>query len=208
MVDACKLLGVDVMTGHWEFTYGAERVQQIVDRTSPARSTSSRTTWKRADFGDPVFKPYVLREINGVPLAIIGQAFPYTPIANPAHFIPDWTFGIQEEHLQKMIDQARGEGAQVVVLLSHNGMDVDLKLASRVRGLDAILGGHTHDGVPTTGQVAQRRRQYAGHQRRQQRQVPRRARFRRARRQGRRLALSLAAGVRRCCCRRTRRWLR
>src|SRR5262249_47915087 len=78
----------------------------------------------------------------------VGQAFPYTPIANPRYFVADWTFGIQDEGLQKIVDEARGKGAAVVVLLSHNGMDVDLKLASRVRGIDAILGGHTHDGVP------------------------------------------------------------
>jgi sulfur-oxidizing protein SoxB len=83
-----------------------------------------------------------------VPIAIIGHAFPYTPIANPRHFVPDWTFGIQEERLQKVVDEARAEGAWAVVLLSHNGMDVDLKLASRVTGLDAVLGGHTHDAVP------------------------------------------------------------
>jgi len=86
--------------------------------------------------------------MNGVPVAIIGQAFPYTPIANPGHLVSNWTFGIQEERLQTVIDEARGKGAQVVVLLSHNGMDVDLKLAGRVQGLDAILGGHTHDGMP------------------------------------------------------------
>jgi sulfur-oxidizing protein SoxB len=103
---------------------------------------------KTADFGDPVFKPYVIREINGVPVAIIGQAFPYTPIANPRYLVADWEFGIQDENLQKQVDEARGKGAQLVVVLSHNGMDVDLKMASRVRGVDAILGGHTHDGVP------------------------------------------------------------
>ena len=106
------------------------------------------------DFGDPVFPAYVLREVNGVPVAIIGQAFPYTPISNPRYFVPDWTFGIQEENLQAVIGQVRAAGAQVVVLLSHNGMDVDLKLASRVTGLDAILGGHTHDGVPQAIEVA------------------------------------------------------
>jgi S-sulfosulfanyl-L-cysteine sulfohydrolase len=86
--------------------------------------------------------------MNGVKIAIIGQAFPYTPIANPRYFVPDWSFGIQDENMQKTVDQARSKGAHAVVLLSHNGMDVDLKLASRVRGIDAILGGHTHDGVP------------------------------------------------------------
>ena len=89
-----------------------------------------------------------------MPVAIVGQAYPYTPIANPRYFVADWTFGIQEENLQKIVDEARGKGAQAVVLLSHNGMDVDLKLASRVRGIDAILGGHTHDGVPAPTIVA------------------------------------------------------
>ena len=95
-----------------------------------------------------------MREQNGVPIAIVGQAFPYTPIANPRYFVPDWTFGIREQELQKVVDEVRAKGAQVVVLLSHNGMDVDLKLASRVRGIDAILGGHTHDGVPRPSIVA------------------------------------------------------
>jgi sulfur-oxidizing protein SoxB len=110
-----------------------------------------------SDFGDPVFEPYTLREINGAVVAIIGQAFPYTPVANPRYFTPDWTFGIQEERLQKTVDNARMAGAQAVVLLSHNGMDVDLKLASRVTGIDAILGGHTHDGVPIPVIVANAR---------------------------------------------------
>lgn len=95
-----------------------------------------------------MFKPYVIREINGVPVAIIGQAFPYTPIANPRYMVADWSFGIQDDNLQKMVDEVRAKGAKVVVVLSHNGMDVDLKMASRVRGIDAILGGHTHDGMP------------------------------------------------------------
>lgn len=148
MVDAALALGVDVMTPHWEMTLGADRVKEIVDKDFKGKVAFLAQNIKTNDFGDPVFEPYVIREINGVPVAIIGQAFPYTPIANPRYFVPDWTFGIQEENLQAVIDEARGKGAQAVVLLSHNGMDVDLKLASRVRGLDAILGGHTHDGVP------------------------------------------------------------
>jgi sulfur-oxidizing protein SoxB len=149
MVDACRLLGVDVMTGHWEFTLGAERVQEIIRRDFAGKTDFVAQNVSTSDFGDAVFAPFSLREMNGVTVAIIGQAFPYTPIANPAHLVPGWSFGIQEAKLQATIDAARGKGAQVVVLLSHNGMDVDLKLASRVRGLDAILGGHTHDGVPT-----------------------------------------------------------
>ena len=148
MVDACKLLGVDVMTGHWEFTYGMQRVQEIIDKDFGNKLDFVAQNVKTADFGDPVFKPYVIREINGVPVAIIGQAFPYTPIANPRYMVADWSFGIQDENMQKMVDEARGKGAKVVVVLSHNGMDVDLKMASRVRGIDAILGGHTHDGMP------------------------------------------------------------
>ena len=154
MIDACKLLRVDAMTGHWEFTYGAERVQQAVARELAGHIEFLAQNIKTQDFGDPVFAPYVIREVNGVKVAIIGQAFPYTPIANPRYFMPEWTFGIQEDNLQKVIDAARAKGAAVAVLLSHNGMDVDLKLASRVRGLDAILGGHTHDGMPQPTIVA------------------------------------------------------
>ena len=154
MVDASKLLGVDVMTGHWEFTYGMERVKHIVEKDFKGRIEFLAQNIKTNDFGDPVFKPYTLRTVNGVPCAIIGQAFPYTPIANPRYLVADWGFGIQEENMQKVVDEVRAKGAQVVVLLSHNGMDVDLKMASRVRGIDAIFGGHTHDGVPMAVPVA------------------------------------------------------
>ena len=154
MVDAALLLGVDVMTGHWEFTYGMERVRQIVDGPFKGRIEFIAQNIVTADFGDPVFAPCVMREINGVPVALIGQAFPYTPIANPRYLVADWNFGIREEAMQKTVDAARAQGAQLVVLLSHNGMDVDLKLASRVRGIDAILGGHTHDGVPVAVPVS------------------------------------------------------
>ncbi|WP_395142401.1 thiosulfohydrolase SoxB [Schlegelella aquatica] len=148
MVDACKLLGVDIMTGHWEFTYGQDRVKELVEKDLAGRIEFVAQNVKTADFGDPVFKPYVLREINGVPCAVIGQAFPYTPIANPRYFVSEWSFGIQDDNLQHIVDEVRAKGAQVVVVLSHNGMDVDLKMAARVRGVDAILGGHTHDGIP------------------------------------------------------------
>ncbi len=148
MVDASLLLGVDLMTAHWEFSYGAKRVQQIIEKSLKGKIEFLAQNVKTTDFEDPVFKSHVMREINGVPVAIIGQAFPYTPIANPRYLVADWTFGIQEERLQQIITEVRGQGARVVVLLSHNGMDVDLKIASRVTGLDAILGGHTHDGIP------------------------------------------------------------
>ena len=156
MVDAAKLLGVDVMTGHWEFTLGMQRVQQIVERDFAGKVEFVAQNVKTADFGDPVFKPYVMRTINGVPCAIVGQAFPYTPIANPRYFVADWTFGIQDDNLQKVVDEARAKGAQVVVVLSHNGMDVDLKMATRLTGVDAIFGGHTHDGMPVASVVANR----------------------------------------------------
>jgi len=148
MVDACKLLGVDVMTLHWESTYGAERVKEIEEKDFAGKIDIVAQNVKTTDFEDPVFKPYVIRNINGVPVAIVGQAFPYTPIANPRWQTPDWSFGIRDEDMQQAVDAARGEGAQVVVVLSHNGMDVDLKMASRVTGIDAIFGGHTHDGMP------------------------------------------------------------
>jgi S-sulfosulfanyl-L-cysteine sulfohydrolase len=148
MVDACKLLGVDVMTAHWEFTYGEERVKQIIEGDFKGKIDFVAQNVKTKDFEDPVFKPFVIKEMNGAKVAIIGQAFPYTPIANPSWQVPSWTFGIQEAELQKQVNEAKAQGAQAVVLLSHNGMDVDLKLAGRVTGIDAIVGGHTHDGVP------------------------------------------------------------
>ena len=154
MVDACKLLGVNLMTPHWEFTLGAERVKEIVDKDFAGKIEFLAQNVHTSDFEDQVFKPYTIREMNGVPVAVIGQAFPYTPIANPRYMVPDWTFGIKDDHMQKMVDEARGKGAQVVVVLSHNGMDVDIKMASRVTGIDAIMGGHTHDGMPAPVVVA------------------------------------------------------
>ena len=153
MADAALALGVDIMTAHWEMTLGEERVMEIVNKDFKGKIEFLAQNIKTSDFGDPVFPAYTIRKMNGIPVAIIGQAFPYTPIANPGYMVPNWTFGIQEENLQKTIDEAKVKGAKVVVLLSHNGMDVDLKLASRVSGLHAILGGHTHDGVPIPVQV-------------------------------------------------------
>ena len=156
MVDACKLLGVDVMTGHWEFTFGQKRVQEIIAKDFKGKVDFVAQNVRTTDFEDPVFPSHTLRDINGVKVAIVGQAFPYTPIANPRYMVADWSFGIQDERMQKVVDEVRAKGAQVVVVLSHNGMDVDLKMASRVSGIDAILGGHTHDGVPQPVVVANR----------------------------------------------------
>ena len=147
MVDAQLALGVDVMTAHWEMTFGADRVVEIIENDFAGKIDFVAQNIITNDFEEPVFEPYVIKEINGVPVAIIGQAFPYTPIANPRHFVPDWSFGIRDDRMQEMVDEARGKGAQAVILLSHNGMDVDLKLATRVTGIDAIMGGHTHDGI-------------------------------------------------------------
>jgi sulfur-oxidizing protein SoxB len=148
MVDATKLLGVDAMTGHWEFTFGADRVKEIIEKDLEGNMDFLAQNVIDTEWEEDVFKPYAIKEINGIPTAIIGQAFPYTPIANPRYMIPDWSFGIRDDKMQKTVNMAREAGAQVVVVLSHNGMDVDLKMASRVRGIDAIMGGHTHDAVP------------------------------------------------------------
>ena len=149
MVDAQIKLGVDIMTAHWEFTYGAERVQEIIENDlANAGLDFVAQNVRDTDFEDPVFPAYVIREINGHNVAIIGQAFPYTPIANPRYMVPEWSFGIRDMEMQERVEGARDEGAEIVIVLSHNGMDVDLKMASRVSGIDAIMGGHTHDGVP------------------------------------------------------------
>jgi sulfur-oxidizing protein SoxB len=152
MLRAINLLGVEVFTPHWEFMYGIERVKELFgDRESRGlfrgefiAHNVSEVTW-----GDPVFQPYTIKEVGGVRVGIIGQAFPYVPISHPRRFVPDLTFGIREEQVQTLVDELReGKKVALVVLLSHNGLPVDLKLAGRVRGLDIILGGHTHDALP------------------------------------------------------------
>ena len=153
MVDAQKLLGVNIMTPHWEMTFGADRVMEIINNDFEGNIDFVAQNVVDNDWGEQVFKPYVMKEINGVPVAIVGQAFPYTPIANPRFLVPDWSFGIRDENMQKVVNEARAKGAQVVILLSHNGMDVDLKMASRVTGIDAIMGGHTHDAIPRPVEV-------------------------------------------------------
>jgi sulfur-oxidizing protein SoxB len=147
MAEASRLLGVEIMTGHWEFTLGAARVMELRDRMRGTTEFVAQNIFAR-DFGDRIFPSHVMRQINGLDIAIIGQAYPYTPIANPQHLIPDWTFGIHEQALRETVGEVRRKGAAAVVLLSHNGADVDLKLAGRVSGIDAILGGHTHDPLP------------------------------------------------------------
>ena len=154
MVEASLALGVDVMTGHWEFTYGADRVLHVVRNDFKDKIAFVAQNIVGKSDAEAVFDPSVIREQNGIPVAILGQAFPYTPQANGAQFTPDWAFGIDEARLQAMVEIVRRKGAQVVVLLSHNGMDIDLKLASRISGIDMILGGHTHDGVPVPSVVA------------------------------------------------------
>jgi sulfur-oxidizing protein SoxB len=156
MVEASLELGVDIMTGHWEFTHGAERVLHVVRNDFKDRLAFIAQNIVHDEHATPVFDSYVIREQNGIRIAVIGQAFPFTPLANGAHFTPGWEFGIDETRLQAVVDEVRKKGAQVVVLLSHNGMDIDLKLATRISGIDMILGGHTHDGVPVPVEVKNR----------------------------------------------------
>ncbi len=150
MADCFKLLKPDAMTGHWEFTYGTDRVKELVDSLGfPFLALNVRDT----EWQEPVFPPYKLFEKGGVKVAVLGQAFPYTPVANPRWMIPTWSFGIREEDVRANVEKARREGAQLVVLLSHNGFDVDRKLAGRVPGIDVILTGHTHDALPEVVRV-------------------------------------------------------
>jgi sulfur-oxidizing protein SoxB len=150
MVDCMALLKPDAMTGHWEFTLGTDRVKEIVDGLGfPFLAQNMRDT----EWDEPAFKPSAMFERGGVKIAVIGQAFPYTPIANPRWMIPNWSFGIREDDLRANVERVRKDGAQLVVLLSHNGFDVDRKLASRVSGIDVILTGHTHDALPDVVKV-------------------------------------------------------
>jgi len=168
MVGACNLLGVDVMTGHWEFTYRDEEVLKNVGEfkgeyvcQNVKVKEDALFDYRFADFAGfnedtgHAFKPYTMKKLGRARVAVIGQAFPYTPIANPQRFIPDWTFGINDQDMQAVVDEVREtEKPDAVIVISHNGMDVDLKMASIVSGIDAIFGGHTHDGMPGVAEVA------------------------------------------------------
>jgi S-sulfosulfanyl-L-cysteine sulfohydrolase len=150
MVRVMNALKTDAMTAHWEFTYGQERVEELIESLDFdfLAGNVRDTSWE-----EPVFEAISYFERGGVKVAVIGQAFPYTPIANPRYMIPEWSFGIREEEIKANVDKARAAGAELVVLLSHNGFDVDRKLASRVSGIDVILTGHTHDALPVAVDV-------------------------------------------------------
>jgi sulfur-oxidizing protein SoxB len=150
MVRVMNKLGVDAMTAHWEFTYGAARVEELVKEL---KFPFLAGNVKEATWGDPVFKASTVVERGGLRIGVIGQAFPYTPIANPRYMIPDWSFGIEEARLAGNVAGLRADGVDLVVLLSHNGFDVDRKLAGRVKGIDVILTGHTHDALPDVVKV-------------------------------------------------------
>ncbi|MCZ8270599.1 MAG: thiosulfohydrolase SoxB [Beijerinckiaceae bacterium] len=152
IVDCMNLLKPDAMTAHWEFTLGAERVEEITRSLSfPLLAQNIRDT----EFEDRVFEPRQIFEKGGVKIAVIGQAYPYTAIANPRWMFPKWAFGLREDELQRQVEEARGEGADLVVLLSHNGFDIDHKMAGRVKGIDIILTSHTHDALPAPVTVGQ-----------------------------------------------------
>ena len=158
MVGAMNLLGVDVAVGHWEFTYKAEEVLENVKALNAeflaqnvfVKETSMMNGIEAFDEDTGhAFKPYTIKKMGNARVAIIGQAFPYTTIANPQRFIPDWTFGIKEDSMQEIVDMIREtEKPDAVIVLSHNGFDTDKKMAEVCTGIDFIMGGHTHDGVP------------------------------------------------------------
>ena len=147
MVNVMNALKPDAMTFHWEFTLGSERVQEIVEGL-PFAALGQNIFDAEWDEPAELFKPYQFFERGGVKVAVIGQAFPYMPIANPRWMFPEYSFGIRDEHMQEMVDEVRGMGAELVVCLSHNGFDVDKKMAGIVNGIDVILSGHTHDALP------------------------------------------------------------
>ncbi|PJK30190.1 thiosulfohydrolase SoxB [Minwuia thermotolerans] len=152
MVEAMNALSPDAMTGHWEFTYGTDRVNELIEQLDFPLLAGNIYD---AEWNEPAFEAYRIFERGGARVAVLGQAFPYTPIANPRWMIPNWSFGIREEEVARNVEAARAEGADVVVLLSHNGFDVDRKLAQRVKGIDVVLSGHTHDALPEAVHVGE-----------------------------------------------------
>jgi sulfur-oxidizing protein SoxB len=150
MAGVMEALGTDAMVSHWEFTYGEDRVKELAEKSKIAFLAQNI---RDNEWQEPVFAPRKTFEKAGAKIAVIGQAFPRTPIANPRWMMPKWEFGLREDDIQKQVEEARAEGADVVVLLSHNGYDVDAKLAGRVKGIDVILTAHTHDAMPGVAKV-------------------------------------------------------
>lgn len=157
MVEVINQLGVELFTAHWEFVHGIDKVKEYfgdVDKSGVFKGEFLAHNVRDVIWKEPLFRPYAIRQLGGVAVGVIGQAFPYTPISHPRKYVPDLTFGIQEEQIQQYIDELRDDKkVDLVVLLSHNGFSVDMKLAGRVKGLDVILGGHTHDAIPRALQV-------------------------------------------------------
>lgn len=150
MVDCMALLKPDAMTSHWEHTLGEDRVKELVGKLGfPFLAQNIR----EKEFDEPVFPAQHMFERGGAKIAVIGQALPFTPIANPRWMIPNWTFGLREGDMQKEVDKAKAAGADLVVLLSHNGFDVDRKMVQRVTGIDVVLTGHTHDAIPEATKI-------------------------------------------------------
>jgi sulfur-oxidizing protein SoxB len=156
MIRVIEALGVDAITGHWEFTLGDRRVRQVFgdkDGRGSAKVDFLAGNIVDTTFEEAMFRAWRIYEKGGVRIGVIGQAFPYTPIANPRWMIPDWSFGIREETVRRHVIAARAAGAEIIVLNSHNGFDVDRKLAGRVDGIDVILTSHTHDAIPVPERV-------------------------------------------------------
>ncbi|MDA8273679.1 MAG: thiosulfohydrolase SoxB [Deltaproteobacteria bacterium] len=146
VVNTQNAMGYDAMTGHWEFTYGEK---QLLSNIKKLKFPFIAQNVTNATWGGLIFKPYIIKEVNGLRVGIIGQAFPYVPLAHPTHFVKNWDFGINTSHAQKMVDELRGkEKVDLVVVLSHNGLEVDRKFAALIKGIDIIVGGHTHDILP------------------------------------------------------------
>ncbi|OYY04734.1 MAG: thiosulfohydrolase SoxB [Acidocella sp. 35-58-6] len=158
MIALANILGTDVLTGHWEFTYGEDGLAKLIAAFNGKFIAQNVFLTDDAAFANKpafdaasghVFAPFTIREMGGYQIGVIGQAFPYVPIAHPGRFVPDWTFGIHPDTMQKSVNDLRNNHkVDAVVLLSHNGMDTDLALAAQVSGIDIIMGGHTHDAVP------------------------------------------------------------
>jgi sulfur-oxidizing protein SoxB len=152
MVSAMNQLGVEVFTPHWEFTHGLERVVELFgdkDTRGLFRGDFLCHNARELNWDEPVFHPYTIKHVGGVTVGVIGQGFPYVPVSHPARFVPGLTFGIRDGEAQRLVNELRDvKRVDVVVLLSHNGLSTDVKMAGRVRGIDVILGGHTHDGLP------------------------------------------------------------
>lgn len=135
---------IDAMTAHWEFAYGPKHFSSLLNALNYpmlAINCYDKTTDKL------VFDPYLIKEVNGLKIGIIGIAATIIDKTMPQHFAEGLYFSLGNEELPGYIAELKDQDVDLVILLSHLGFPQEVKLAQEVDGIDVLLSAHTHNRV-------------------------------------------------------------